>query len=126
MKMKYIKQFLIIIAVSFAGELLKMLIPLPVPASIYGLLLMLAGLLTGIIPLSSVKETGDFLIEIMPLMFIAPAVGLLETWGILKPILWQVAVILVLTTFFVMIVSGAVTQLVIRRERRKKNEGNNQ
>lgn len=124
--MKYIKQFLIIIAVSFAGELLKMLIPLPVPASIYGLLLMLAGLLTGIIPLSSVKETGDFLIEIMPLMFIAPAVGLLETWGILKPILWQVAVILVLTTFFVMIVSGAVTQLVIRRERRKKNEGNNQ
>jgi holin-like protein len=87
---------------------------------------MLAGLLTGIIPLSSVKETGDFLIEIMPLMFIAPAVGLLETWGILKPILWQVAVILVLTTFFVMIVSGAVTQLVIRRERRKKNEGNNQ
>jgi holin-like protein len=124
--MKYIKQFLIIIAVSFAGELLKMLIPLPVPASIYGLLLMLAGLLIGIIPLSSVKETGDFLIEIMPLMFIAPAVGLLETWGILKPILWQVAVILVLTTFFVMIVSGAVTQLVIRRERRKKNEGNNQ
>ena len=64
--MKYFKQFGIILTVSFLGELLHALIPLPVPASIYGLVLMLAALITGLIPLDRVREAGSFLIEIMP------------------------------------------------------------
>ena len=79
--MKYIKQFSIIITVSFLGEVLHALLPLPIPASIYGLLLMLAGLCCHIIPMDEVKETGKFLVEVMPLMFIPAAVGLTESWG---------------------------------------------
>ena len=60
--MKYFKQFGIILTVSFLGELLHALIPLPVPASIYGLVLMLAALITGLIPLDRVREAGSFLI----------------------------------------------------------------
>ena len=78
--MKYIRQFLWILLFSFAGELLKFVIPLPVPASIYGLLLLLLALVTGILRLESVKETSKFLIEIMPLMFNPAAVGLLDSW----------------------------------------------
>ena len=88
--MKYIRQFLWILLFSFAGELLKFVIPLPVPASIYGLLLLLLALVTGILRLESVKETSKFLIEIMPLMFIPAAVGLLESWEALSGILIQV------------------------------------
>ena len=71
--MKYVKQFAMILLVSFAGELLNYLLPLPVPASIYGLVLMLVCLLTGIIKLDAVRDTACFLIEIMPLMFIPAA-----------------------------------------------------
>ena len=49
--MKYIKQFILILAISFAGELRKYLLPLPVPASIYGMVLMFLALLTGVIKL---------------------------------------------------------------------------
>ena len=35
-------------AVSFVGEILHAVLPLPIPASIYGLVLMLALLMTGI------------------------------------------------------------------------------
>ena len=118
--MKYIRQFLWILLFSFAGEMLKFLIPLPVPASIYGLLLLLAALLTGLLPLESVKEISKFLIEIMPLMFIPAAVGLLESWGTLSPILIPVLVTTAVSTVLVMGVSGAVTQIIIRRERRKE------
>lgn len=45
--MKYLKQFLIILLISFAGELLKYVLPLPIPASIYGMVILLVGLLTG-------------------------------------------------------------------------------
>ena len=84
--MKYIRQVLIVMIVSFAGEMLNFLLPLPVPASIYGLVIMLICLLSGIIPLEAVRETGTFMVEIMPLMFVPAAVGLLESWGVLKPV----------------------------------------
>ena len=95
--MKYIKQFTIILVVSFIGELLNYLIPLPVPASIYGLVIMLICLLTGVIPLHAVRDTGRFLVEVMPLMFIPGAVGLLESWGVLRPIWAPVLAITVVT-----------------------------
>lgn len=121
-KLRYLKQFGIILLISFVGEILRALLPLPVPASIYGLILMLAALLTGILPLDKVRETGKFLIEIMPLMFIPAAVGLLDSFGTLRPILLPVAVITVVTTVVVMAVSGRVTQMVIRMDRRNKHE----
>ena len=79
--MKYVRQFLIILAISLAGEILKYILPLPIPASIYGMAILFAGLMTGLIKLDSVRETGKFLIEIMPLMFIPAGVGLMDSWG---------------------------------------------
>ncbi|MGN0155306.1 MAG: CidA/LrgA family protein [Lachnospiraceae bacterium] len=120
--MKYIKQFSIILTISFVGEVCNYFIPLPVPASIYGLVILFAGLFFGWIKLDSVRETGKFLIEIMPLMFIPAAVGLLESWGVLKPICIPVIGITLVTTIIVMVVTGKITQLVIRSENRTQEK----
>lgn len=116
--MKYMKQFLLILCISFLGEGLKELLPLPIPASIYGLLLLFAALELHVIRLEAVRETGRFLIEIMPFMFIPAAVGLIESWDALKEICIPVVVILVVSTVVVMAVSGRVTQFVIRKSKR--------
>lgn len=113
--MKFIRQFSIILIISFAGEILNYLIPLPVPASIYGLVIMLICLMTGLVPLDAVKDTGKFLIEIMPLMFIPAAVGLLESWGVLKPVWIPVIAITVISTIAVIAVTGHIAQLVLKR-----------
>lgn len=111
--MKYLRQLLIILIFSFAGEVLHYMVPIQIPASIYGLVLLFIGLMTGLIQLSQVQETAKFLIEIMPMMFIPAGVGLLESWGVLKPILVPVILILVVSTVLVMGVSGLVTQGVM-------------
>ncbi len=116
--MKFLRQFMIILAISFVGEVLKYIIPLPIPASIYGLVILFVALETGLIKLSAVRETAKFLIEIMPLMFIPAGVGLLDSWGILQPVILPVAVITIVSTIIVMGVSGVVTQAVIRRQKR--------
>ena len=118
--MKYLKQFLIILVISLIGELLNKLLPLPVPASIYGMVILFIGLLSGVIKLSSVKEAGSFLIEIMPVMFIPAGVGLMSSWLNLKPIIIPVCIITVVAIFTVMIVSGHVTQFIVKRT--KKND----
>ena len=91
--MKYLRQFLLILFISFLGELLKYFLPLPIPASIYGMVILFIGLLSGIIKLDAVKDVGKFLIEIMPVMFIPAGVGLMASWGTLKPVLVPVSVI---------------------------------
>ena len=122
--MKYLKQFLIILTISFIGEALKLLMPLPVPASIYGMVILFIGLMTGIIPLHSVKETGRFLIEIMPVMFIPAGVGLMSSWSVLKPLLLPVSIITIVSLLTVMIVGGHCTQLVIRRSKKQEIKSN--
>ena len=117
--MKYLHQFLLILAISFMGELLKEVLPFPVPASIYGMVILFVCLMTGVIRLEDVRETGKFMIEIMPVMFIPAGVGLLTAWGILKPVCVPIVLITVITTVVVMVVTGRVTQAVIRMDRKK-------
>lgn len=117
--MKYMRQFGIIMLVTCLGEVLKHLIPLPIPSSIYGLCLMMILLITKVIKVENVKETGTFLIEIMPLMFITAGVGIVVYWEQLKNMLIPVAIMTVVSTVLVMVVSGRVTQYFIRKHKKK-------
>ena len=117
--MKYLHQFLLILAISFMGELLKEVLPFPVPASIYGMVILFIGLLSGRIPLGAVKAAGMFLFEIMPAMFIPAGVGLMAAWGTLKPMLLSVSVITVVAVFTVMGATGRVSQWVIWKKQKQ-------
>ena len=104
--MKHISQIALIASVSFAGELLNYLIPLPIPGSIYGLVLMLLLLITRIVRLDQVKAVSDWLLTLMPVMFVGPTVGLMSSYESYKDILIPVFVISTLTTIITMAVSG--------------------
>lgn len=119
--MKYVFQFGIILLVTFAGEVLNNILPLPIPASIYGLVLMLVLLVTKTVKLEQVKNAADFLVEIMPPMFIPAAVGLIAIWDEIQKILIPLVVISVLTTIIVMVVTGRTAQFVIRRAKKEEN-----
>ena len=114
--MKILRQFSVILLISLAGEALSFLIPLPIPASIYGIALLFLLLCTGLLRVESVKEVSSFLIAIMPVMFIPAAVGLTESFGLLLPALPAYVVITLVSTLAVMIVSGRAAQAVIRRK----------
>ena len=115
---KFIRQFFDYHIDSFRRAF-HAILPLPVPASIYGLLILLAGLQTKVIPLKAVDEAGGFLIEIMPMLFIPAGVGLMVSWGDLKPVLVPIIVTIVVTTVLVMGVSGRTAQFVLKKEEKK-------
>lgn len=117
--MKYVCQFLIILSVTFIGEILHYFIPIPVPASIYGLIIMLLLLSVHIVRLEHIEKASDFLLEIMPLMFIPGGVGLITAWADLKPIIVPVSVITVTVTIIVMAATGKATEFIMRADRRK-------
>ncbi len=112
--MRYLKQFSIIMTITLVGELLKELLPFMVPASIYGLFLMLVLLITGLLKVEQIKDTSDFLLDIMPIMFVPASVGLMDSWGILQDILVPVLVVSVFGTLIVMIVTAKTTEAVVK------------
>lgn len=122
--MKYIKQFGIILFISFIGEVLHYSLPFPIPASIYGIVLMFLCLIFHIIPIEKVRETGNFLVEIMPIMFIPAAVGLLDSWEIIRPSCVQYIVITIVSTVVVMAASGRITQRIIWQATKKEEKIN--
>lgn len=115
--MRYLRQFGIILAISFAGELLHQWIPLPVPASIYGIVILFLCLAGKVIPLEAVKPASSFLIEIMPVLFIPAAVGLMDAWDVLRPAWAAYLAITLVSTCAVMAVAGRVTQALLKRRK---------
>ena len=120
--MKFIIQFSIILFLSFIGELLSSFIPLPIPGSIYGLIILLILLCTKVIKPHHVKEVSDFLIEIMPLMFIPVTVGIMDSYKVFTHLLPEIIIAATIITAVVMGVSGVVTQFVIRRTDSKRRK----
>lgn len=114
--MKYLFQFLRILLFCFLGELLQWLLPLPIPASIYGLVLLLLALKTGLVKLEQVKETGSFLTGIFPLLFIPAAAGVMELWDILGKLWLPILAMLLPVTILTFAAAGWVTQWLAGRK----------
>ena len=118
--MKWIRQFMILLAVTLLGEILRALIPFAIPAGIYGLVILFLCLCFGVIKLDQVEGAADFLIEIMPLCFIPAGVGLMTRWAQLQSLLLPVLISLFAVTILVMAATGFATQYLVRRKEKKE------
>lgn len=97
---------------TLVGEALQRILPLPIPASVYGLVLLFAALCTGIVKLEQVKDVGAFLTSILPILFVAPTVGILEHWDLIAPRLIPIALLIAGSTVLTFGISGTVTRLI--------------
>lgn len=121
--MRYLRQFLWIVGFTLAGEALHAWVPLPVPAAVWGLVLLFVALESGKLRLDSVQQCGQFMLGLMPLLFIAPAVGLIDSWPMLARVWPAVLAIILASTLVVFGVSGWVTQRLLDRAGRSRKEG---
>ncbi len=120
--MRYLYQFARIMAFCFLGEILHEVLPLPIPASIYGLILLLAALKTGLVKLEQVKEVGNFLTGIFPLLFVPAAVGVMELWGELGEMMIPILLAIIPVTILVLASAGRTTQSFSRKKQNRCGE----
>lgn len=120
--MKILKQAAIIAAVCAAAELIKYLLPLPIPASVYGLILMLLALLTGLLHPEQIETAADFLIVIMPVLFVAPIIALVANLDRLLSLALPVLLLGIVGTALVIGLGGKAAEAVGRREQKRREE----
>ena len=121
--MKYVKQFLIILIMAVLGGILNWLIPLPIPATVWGMLLMFIALMCGLVKLDQVEDTADFFMGIMPMLFVPLAVGLMDTWQILADYAIPIIIIVVASFFICYAVTGKTADIIITRSSRADASG---
>ncbi|MCI5573794.1 MAG: CidA/LrgA family protein [Faecalibacterium prausnitzii] len=92
--------------------MLHAVLPLPVPASVYGLLLLLAALNFRIVRLEDVKEVGSYLTGIFPLLFVPAAAGVMELWVEMGQMLIPILIAVIPVTVLVMVSAGKTTQVL--------------
>lgn len=112
----YLRQGLLIFGFTLLGEALHMLLPLPIPAAIYGLVLLFCALCLKLVKVAQIKQLSSFLLTIMPMLFISPAVNLLQSWELLLPNIGYFLLLIGLSTVLVFAVSGIVCQAVCKKE----------
>ena len=111
--MRYVIQLFIIICFSFLGEILHEVLPFPIPASIYGIVLLFLALELKILKVAQIREVSTTLIISMPVMFVPPAVGLISSWEKIKDNWAEYLLITFASTFVVMTIAGWTTQWII-------------
>lgn len=124
--MKYFKQAFVIIVITLFAEVLSYLLPLPIPASIYGMIILFICLMTGWIRLDQVENVGEWLIAVMPAMFVVPGAGFITSWSSLQPHLLSWTVIITVTTILVMAVAGFIAQYLQTRQNAKTGGESNE
>ena len=102
--------------------MLHAVLPLPVPASVYGLVLLLAALTTGIVKLEQVKEPGTYLTGIFPLLFVPAAAGIMELWAEMGQLLLPILIAILPVTVLVMEAAGRTTQALTARNKKEEAE----
>ena len=108
--MKYLTQFFWILLFCALGEVLAAVIPFPIPAAIYGLVLLFLALSLKILKIEQVADAAHYLISIMGVFFVSPVVNILAYWGVIAPNVGAICVILLVTTVLVFGVAGRLTQ----------------
>ena len=118
--MKYLQQLAIIVTINFIGEILNHFIPLPVPASVYGLVILFICLCTGIVKVHQVDDVARFLLAIMPIMFLAPNVSIINSFAQVKEQVISLVIIAFVSMMVVMAVTSLTAQWYIRLKRKHR------
>ena len=113
--MKYLSQFLIILGFTLTGEALQRIIPLPIPASVYGLTLLFLALCLKLVKVEQVKQTGAFLTSILPILFVSPAVNIVDDWGLIRNDLLPIVLIMMGSTLLTFGISGRIAQWLLKK-----------
>ena len=115
-EMKYLSQFSIIMIFVLLGEFVAAILPLPIAGSIYGLILLFLALCIGIVKLRWIDDVATWLLSIMALFFIGPAVAVVDIWPQIADTWWKIVILLILVYVISMIMTAVTSEFFLRNK----------
>ncbi|MBN1468430.1 MAG: CidA/LrgA family protein [Fusobacteriaceae bacterium] len=120
--MKYFNQLGLVLFIQFVGVILNKYVISLVPSTVLGMIILFLLLLSKIIKIEDIREFSEFLLMNLAFFFIPPSISLMNSWGILSANLLKIFVIVIITTFITMIVTGKTIDFLINRKEKKNGD----
>lgn len=111
--MNKIGQFFLICGFWQAGERLSPLLPIKIPGSILGMLLLYGLLLSGTVKLKHVEDCSNAFLKHLAFFFVPPSIALIATWDLLKTHGLHLIAIIVISTLLIMAITAKLLDLMI-------------
>lgn len=111
---QYLRAFALIYLCLFIGNAISALLPITIPGSILGMLVLFALLASQILPSRWVKPGCQLLIRYMALLFVPIGVGVMNYYGVVRDQFGPIVVSCLVSTFVVMTVVGYTAQMMHR------------
>ena len=121
--MKLYVQLMIIFMISLVGEGISSVFHLPVPCSIIGLVLLFLALQFKLLRLRHISMVGNFLLANMTILFLPPAVGIMDKFQVIAPYLLPIILIVFGAIVLNVCVIAVVVQLIKTRFEGDYEEG---
>ena len=102
-----------------AGEAVYAIVPLPIPASIWGLVLLLSALWIGVVKLPQIENVANFFLVIIPVLFVVPAVGVIEIFESIAHVWPMMLAVIIITYLAAMASTGWIAEWMIRIKDKK-------
>lgn len=115
--MKLLKELAIYFGITFISEIIAKLLPINIPPSIIGIVILFTLLELKLLKTEDVEMTGDYLIKIMPILFVPAGVGLIKYLDVLKIVAVPMVFVITLSTAIVMTAVGVVTQKLVEKKK---------
>ncbi len=117
-----LREFMLIFTINYVGMLLSKILHLPLPGTIVSLLLLFLMLQFKVLKLEKIENAGNFLLLNMTIFFMPPTVKIIDSYELLEKDLFKIIVIIIISTFLTMGITGKVVQLMIDFKERKEKK----
>jgi len=120
MQMKILVQIGIVFLLVACADVLSRLLPIAIPVSVVGILLLMSCLMLKIIKTSQIEDIANFFMQNMGFFFIAAGVSILGKYELIKNILFQYSIVTLISTLLTFATTGIAVKLVLHLQNKMR------
>ncbi len=120
---KIIRQLAILFALCFVSLCIEKILPIPFPASVIAMILLLVLLFTKVIRPAQIQETSDFLMVILQMLFIPAAASIMNYVGVIRDNFVPLVVVCVVSLFVTFAATAYAVQLTMHLMAKRQGKG---
>ncbi|WP_072446200.1 antiholin-like murein hydrolase modulator LrgA [Staphylococcus argenteus] len=118
----FFHQVIVIALVLFVSKIIESFMPIPMPASVIGLVLLFILLCTGAVKLGEVKKVGTTLTNNIGLLFVPAGISVVNSLGVISQAPFLIIGLIIVSTILLLICTGYVTQIIMKVTSRSKGD----
>ncbi|HDK2976632.1 TPA: antiholin-like murein hydrolase modulator LrgA [Staphylococcus aureus] len=118
----FFHQVIVIALVLFVSKIIESFMPIPMPASVIGLVLLFVLLCTGSVKLGEVEKVGTTLTNNIGLLFVPAGISVVNSLGVISQAPFLIIGLIIVSTILLLICTGYVTQIIMKVTSRSKGD----